>query len=77
MAEHVKPPADLVQATNLLVRDPLLFDMYMRALDVVLVDPEIVGAFDEYDLSAGTVRMKMVSDANRVLSAAHQEFVSV
>jgi hypothetical protein len=75
VAERVKPPADLVQATNLLVRDPLLFDMYMRALDVVLVDPEIVGAFDEYGLSAGTVRMKMVSDANRVLSAAPREFV--
>ena len=54
--------------------DPALFDMYMSALDSVLAEPEIRSALDDLSLSGATLRMKMVSEAQRVLSAVPQEY---
>jgi hypothetical protein len=74
VAELVKPSAAI--PGNPLATDSVLLDMYLRALDVVLAEPEIDGAFDEFGLSAATVRMKMVSDADRVLGSAPREFAA-
>jgi hypothetical protein len=62
--------------SNPLAADPALFDMYMSALDIVLAEPEIRGTFDEFGLSAATLRMQMVSIARRVLQASSEEFAS-
>jgi hypothetical protein len=75
VAEPAKPSAGPVRA-NPLYGDPLLFDMYMSALDIVLAEQEVRSAFDEFDLSAATLRMIMVSGAGRVLGAASREFAA-
>lgn len=61
---------------NPLAADPVLFDMYMSALDTVLTEPEIRGTFEEFSISAATLRMQMVSNARQVLQASSEEFVS-
>jgi hypothetical protein len=48
--------------------------MYMSALDSVLAEPEIRSALDDLSLSGATLRMKMVGEAEQVLSAASQEY---
>ena len=59
---------------NPLFHDPALFDMYMKALNVVLRQPEIRQACDEFTLSPATLRMRMAASATRVLAAAPREF---
>lgn len=59
---------------NPLYDDPVLFDMYMNALDVVVRTPEIRQACDEFSLSPATLRMKLTSNAARVFEAAPREF---
>jgi hypothetical protein len=65
-----------LSAANPLANDLALFDMYMAALDVVLVTPEIVIAFGEFGLSAARLRTRMVSEADRVLRTAAPEFAA-
>jgi hypothetical protein len=50
--------------------------MYLSALDLVLAEPEIRGAFDEFGLSGVTLRMKMVSEAESVFNAVPQEYAA-
>src|SRR6266702_8805631 len=59
---------------NPLSHDPVLFGMYMDALDVALRRPEIRQACDEFSLSPAALRMRMMSNATRVLCAAPREF---
>lgn len=61
---------------NPLSTDPELFQMYMNALNTVLSAPDVRRSFDEFGLSAGIVRIKMVHDAQRVLSTAQWQFVA-
>lgn len=75
VAEPVQPPEGLVQ-NNPLYADPLLFGMYMGAVDAVLDEQEISSAFDEFDFSASALRMTLVTGAGRVLSAAPREFAA-
>lgn len=71
MAEVAEsPPA------NPLSSDFELLDMYMRALDTVLSAPDVRRSFDEFGLSAGILRMKLVHDARRVLRTAAREFAA-
>ena len=63
-------------ATDSLSGDPVLFDIYTRALDFLVAEPEIRSALDDLDLSGATLRMKMVSEAERVLSAVPQEYAA-
>ena len=63
-----------IRWSNPLSHDPALFDMYMYALDLVLRQPEIRQACDEFALSPATLRMRMTANATRVLLAAPQEF---
>ena len=75
MVELAVPSGDQAAADSL-AGDPALFDMYMSALDFVLAEPEIRSALDDLELSGTTLRMKMVSGAERVLSAAPQEYAA-
>lgn len=75
MVELAAPSRDRVLA-NPLSGDPVLFDMYMSALDLVLAEPEIRSAFDDFELSSGTLRMKMVTEADSVLSAVSREYAA-
>lgn len=59
---------------NPLYNDPMLFDMYMRALDEVVTDPEVQQALDDFTLSPHWLRAGMVMEACRVLGAAPREF---
>lgn len=59
---------------NPLSSDYELLRLYLHALDTVLGARDVRSSFDEFGLSAGTLRMKMVSDARRVLGIATQEF---
>jgi hypothetical protein len=61
---------------NPLWSDYELFQMYLHALDTVLGAWDVRRSFDEFGLSAGNVRMKMVHDARRVLGIAVQEFTA-
>jgi hypothetical protein len=54
--------------------DHELFQMYMNALDVVLGAPDVRRSFDEFGLSAGILRIRMVNEAPRVLRTAAREF---
>ena len=56
--------------------DILLFEMYMKALDAVVAEPEIGAAFSEFGLSAASLRMEMVRNARRVLESAPREFAA-
>jgi hypothetical protein len=67
-------PSDAQGTLASLSGDPALFDMYMSALDSVLAEPEIRSALDDLSLSGVTLRMKMISEAERVLSAVPQEY---
>jgi hypothetical protein len=71
MAEVAEP-----RQANPLSSDVELFDMYMRALDTVLSAPDVRRSFDEFGLSAGVLRMKLVHDARRVLRTAAREFAA-
>ena len=59
---------------NPLSSDYELFQMYMQALGAVLGTRDVRRSFDEFGLSAGIVRMRMVHDARRVLGTAAREF---
>jgi hypothetical protein len=59
---------------NPLYHDSVLFAMYMNALDVVLRQPEVRQACDEFTLPSSTLRMRMAANATRVLAAAPREF---
>jgi hypothetical protein len=59
---------------NPLYHDSALFAMYMNALDVVLRQPEVRQACDEFTLPPATLRMRMTVNATRVLAAAPREF---
>ena len=59
---------------NPLYHDSVLFAMYMNALDVVLRQPEVRQACDEFTLPSPTLRMRMAANATRVLAAAPREF---
>jgi hypothetical protein len=61
---------------NPLLRDPLLFDMFMAALDEVVAEPEIRGALDEFRLTPQNLRGRMVTAAAQVLRAAPREFAA-
>lgn len=61
---------------NPLLSDYELFQGYMYALDTVLGARDVRRSFDEFGLSAGTVRMKMLYDARRVLGTAVREFTA-
>lgn len=61
---------------NPLYDDFALFDMYMSSLDVVLADPEIRAALDEFRLSPNALRQSLVADARQILSTATQEFAA-
>jgi hypothetical protein len=50
--------------------------MYMDALDIALRQPEIRQAFDEFGISAGSLRMQMLSSAPRIFSSAPREFAA-
>ena len=54
----------------------LLFEMYIKALDAVVAEPEIDAAFNEYGLSAASLRMEMVRNAKRVFESASREFTA-
>ena len=56
--------------------DILLFEMYMKALDAVVAEPEIDAAFSEFGLSAASLRMEMVRNARRVFESAPREFAA-
>ncbi|MBA2890118.1 hypothetical protein [Nonomuraea soli] len=59
---------------NPLKRDPLLFEMYMDALDHVLGRREIQTALEEYGMAASRLRLQLTGDAPRVFSRAAPEF---
>ena len=61
---------------NPLSSDYELFQMYMHALDTILGARDVRRSFDEFGLSAGILRMKMVHDARRVLGSAAREFTA-
>ena len=65
-----------VTRDNLLSADKSLFEMYLSALDAVVTEPEISVALNEFDLSAGNLRMKMVIGAEGVLRSATREFAA-
>jgi hypothetical protein len=67
--------ADSVK-NNPLHRDPVLFDMYMSALDRVLADKELGVVFDEFGLTRATLRMRMVTTARRVFESAPRELAA-
>lgn len=60
--------------TNPLSVDRELFGMYMDALDSVLAIPEIRRSLEDFDLSTGNVRMRMVNEAGRILRSASREY---
>jgi len=70
--------AEVVESrqANPLSDDHELFQMYMNALDTVLGAPDVRRSFDEFGLSAGILRMRMVHDAQRVLGTAAREFTA-
>jgi hypothetical protein len=59
-----------------LASDPMLFEMYLTALDAILARPEIATAMDEFGLSADGLRGEMMLAAASVLRAAVAEFVA-
>jgi hypothetical protein len=59
---------------NPLSSDSELFQMYLDALDTVLGAPDVRRSFDEFGLSAGILRMRMLNDAREVLKTAAREF---
>lgn len=61
---------------NPLASDSELFQMYLDALDTVLGAPDVRRSFDEFGLSAGILRMRMVHDAQQVLRTAAREFAA-
>lgn len=63
-------------AGNPLSADPVLFNEYMNALDVVLAESELREAFDEFALPAAALRNKMVSEAEQILGSAPAEFAA-
>jgi hypothetical protein len=67
--------SDRVRA-NPLSGDSALFDMYLSALDLVLGKPEIRSAFDDFGVSPHTLRMRMISEADRVLGAVPEEYAA-
>lgn len=73
MNEFTEPLAGDVR-DSWLHRDHYLFAMYMDALNSVLRKPEIRQAFDEFELSAGDLRMRMWRRAARVFATAPEEF---
>ena len=73
MAEQENAEAGL---SNPLSIDHELFDMYMDALDAVLAIPEIRRSLEDFDLATGSVRMRMVNEASRVLRSASREYDS-
>jgi hypothetical protein len=62
--------------SNPLSGDNELLQLYMTALDTVLGARDVRRSFDEFGLSAGTLRMKMIHDAQRVLGTATREFTA-
>jgi hypothetical protein len=73
---ELEAPSDDRVPAGALSADPALFDMYLSALDLVLAEPEIISAFDDFGLSAATLRMKMVSEASNLLGAVPQEYAA-
>ena len=71
MAEAVESPL-----ANPLSSDSELFQMYLDALDTVLGTPDVRRSFDEFGLSAGILRIRMIRDAHQVLEAAPREFAA-
>jgi hypothetical protein len=61
---------------NPLGRDPVLFDMFMAAVDEVVAEPEIQGALDEFRLTPQHLRGRMATASEQVLKAAPQEFAA-
>lgn len=61
---------------NPLGRDPLLFDMFMAAMDEVVAEPEIRSALDEFRLTPQNLRGRMATAAAQVLNAAPGEFAA-
>src|SRR5215469_8106818 len=61
---------------NLLSGDPELLEMYLDALDTVLGTPDVRRSFDEFGLSAGILRIRMIRNADRVLRTAPREFAA-
>ncbi|MGW2219963.1 hypothetical protein ACWCSD_33670 [Nonomuraea sp. NPDC001684] len=59
-----------------LFEDPVLFDLYMRALTGVLDQDEIRSALDELGVSPNRLRSMLVTDAGRVLALAPEEFAA-
>jgi hypothetical protein len=59
-----------------LASDPVLFDMYLTALDSVLARPEIATAIEEFGLSAERLRGEMMLAAASVLRATAAEFAA-
>jgi hypothetical protein len=55
---------------NPLSRDSELFQMYLEALDTVLGTPDVRRSFDEFGLSAGILRLRMIHEAQQVLAIA-------
>ena len=70
------PPDTLISQDDPFYGDTLLFELYIKALDAVVAEPEIDAAFNEYGLSAASLRMEMVRNAKRVLESASQEFTA-
>jgi hypothetical protein len=70
--------AEVVESrlSNPLSGDNELLQLYMTALDTVLGARDVRRSFDEFGLSAGILRMKMVHDAQRVLGTATREFTA-
>jgi len=68
--------ADVVEPlqANPLSRDSKLIEMYLDALDTVLVALDVRRSFDEFGLSPGILRIRMVHNAEQVLRAAPREF---
>ena len=69
VAEFAESPV-----ANPLSSDREFFQMYMNALDAVLGAPDVRRSFDEFGLSAGILRIRMVNEAPRVLRTAAREF---
>jgi hypothetical protein len=61
---------------NPLGRDPLLFDMFMAAVDEVVAEPEIKSALDEFRLTPQNLRGRMVTAAAQVLNGVSWEFAA-
>jgi hypothetical protein len=61
---------------NPLSTDSELFQMYLDALDTVLGAPDVRRSFDEFGLSAGILRMRMIHEAQQVLKTAAREFAA-